>query len=402
MIKEVKLDIKGKPEDILDWSIDDFDINIFNYMFGNLGPGKGSRYSPQDTFIIPKGRYYGNKDAIETNIGRYMINKAIIPESIYKEIGFINKRWTGKILEDINDAVADTLMEKGDDREYCKDVIKFLDKTQFYGFALVAQNGTSMSEKTVFLPDKFYKKKEALVKEHKDDINDPDTANKISDELLNYAKEIIGDDYGMEVFNSGAKPSFGNNFKVLNVMKGPIMDLSTGKYVTSTTHYMDGVKKEEVHLFADAMVSGAYARGVGTQIGGYLVKKYMASFQSVVLDERGSKCNTKKTMKVTITKDKVHHYMYRYIKESGKDKILDKETINKYIGKTVDMYDPMFCVNDNICNRCAGDRYYRLNIKNIGLTASRISSMIMNRSLKKFHDATLKIYQSTVTDDLVL
>ena len=57
MIKEVKLDIKGKPEDILDWSIDDFDVNIFNYMFGNLGPGKGSRYSPQDTFIIPKGRY---------------------------------------------------------------------------------------------------------------------------------------------------------------------------------------------------------------------------------------------------------------------------------------------------------------------------------------------------------
>lgn len=244
-----------KPEKLLQYNMNDFSASLFRYMFGNRK--NGPRYKPQDPFIIPKGAYYGNPEPIKTNIGRYMLNKAIIPENIYKQIGFFNERWSAGAVSKLNSMISQAAI---DGNITPKDLITFLDKIQFYGFALNDVITPSMTEKTVFLPDEFYKRKEKLIEENKDAIEAGDTVvtNKIEKELLDYAKQLIGDDPGMDLFNSGSKASFNNNFKLLNVMKGSIMDLSTGQYKTSTTHYMDGVKKEETHLFADSMVSGAY------------------------------------------------------------------------------------------------------------------------------------------------
>lgn len=388
-----------KAEDVLDIKMEDFTASLFKYMFGNTKNGR--RFKPQDQLIIPKGKYYGNAEPIKTNIGRYMLNKAIIPEDIYKHIGFFNERWSAKSIRALNSDISEHLL---DGRIDPRSFIKFLDNLQFFSFSLNAVMTSSMTENTVFLPDEFYKRKEKLIKENQEAIDNGDTVvtNKIEKELLDYAKELIGDDSGMNLFNSGSKASFDNNFKLLNVMKGSIMDLSTGQYKTSTSHYMDGVKKEETHLYADSMVSGAFARGVGTQVGGYLVKKYMAAFQSVVLDEKGTVCTTTKTMSVALTKSNVKLFKFRYIKDGSKDVILTPENQSKYIGRTVQMYDPMYCVSNKICNRCAGDLYYKLGIKNIGLTASKISSLIMQKSLKKFHDNTLKIKVIESVDDLVI
>lgn len=390
----------SNPSQLLDYGISDFSASLFRYMFAHRGK-LGPRFIPQDTFIIPKGRYYGNTEPIKTNIGRFMLNKAIIPENIYVHIGFFNERWTSKSVGKLNSSISSKLL---DAIISPKDVIVYLDKLQFYGFSINSTANPSMTDKTVFLPDSFYKKKEQLAKENKVAIEAGDTVvtNKMEKELLSYAKEIIGNDPGMDLFDSGAKASFDNNFKLLNVMKGSIMDLSTGQYKTSTTHYMGGVKKEESHLFADSMVAGAYARGVGTQIGGYLVKKYMAAFQSVILDEKGSACNTVRTMSILLTKDNIDLFKFRNIKEGSKVVELTPEIQSKYIGRKVEMYDPMYCINDKICNRCAGQLYYKLNIQNIGLTASKISSLIMQKSLKKFHDNTLKIYDIQDVDDLTI
>lgn len=50
----------------------------------------------------------------------------------------------------------------------------------------------------------------------------------------------------------------------------------------------------------------------------------------------------------------------------------------------------MFCINDKICNICAGDLFYILNIKNIGLTSVVAPNTVMNISMKAFHDQTVK------------
>lgn len=61
----------------------------------------------------------------------------------------------------------------------------------------------------------------------------------------------------------------------------------------------------------------------------------------------------------------------------------------------------MYCKSKHICNKCAGELYYKLGIKNIGLTLARLSNSVMNACLKKSHDVTVKVYRINI-EDLVL
>ena len=100
---------------------------------------------------------------------------------------------------------------------------------------------------------------------------------------------------------------------------------------------------------------------VGTQVSGYIAKELLAAFQSEVLGDKDSDCGTSKTIPITITNKNATEYIYRYIVENGKIIQLTSDNINKYIGKTVNMRTPMYCVgtgkNKCLCNKCAGDYY---------------------------------------------
>ena len=84
-------------------------------------------------------------------------------------------------------------------------------------------------------------------------------------------------------------------------------------------------------------------------------------------------------------------YYLRYATYQGKEYILDTENINKLMGKEVYIRSPMYCMGDKICNKCAGDLYYRMDNRYMGLAVARIGSNLLNASLKKFHDSTIKI-----------
>jgi hypothetical protein len=58
----------------------------------------------------------------------------------------------------------------------------------------------------------------------------------------------------------------------------------------------------------------------------------------------------------------------------------------------------MYCISDKICNKCAGELFYKLGIENIGLTTTKVSSTLMNKSLKKFHDVSLKLHEVDLND----
>ena len=122
--------------------------------------------------------------------------------------------------------------------------------------------------------------------------------------------------------------------------------------------------------------------------------------QTEVLDEKGSDCGSKRTLTVTIPK-KYNEYIYRYIVENGKLICLTPEIIQKYVGKTVQMRSPMYCVGKNICNMCAGDDFYLINKKFIGLVATKVGTTCTNLNMKKFHSNLVKIQQINLNDILL-
>ena len=83
--------------------------------------------------------------------------------------------------------------------------------------------------------------------------------------------------------------------------------------------------------------------------------------------------------------------MYQYMMEGEKKVCLTPENASKYIGKTVHFRSPMGCIGQQLCRTCAGTRFDKLDIKNVGLTAGKVSNNLMNKQMKKFHEIRVKL-----------
>jgi hypothetical protein len=95
--------------------------------------------------------------------------------------------------------------------------------------------------------------------------------------------------------------------------------------------------------------------------------------QTEVLDEHGSDCGTKKTIDVKLTNRNRNDFEYRYIVEGDKLVELTPQVMDKYIGKTIHMRSPMYCLGDKTCNICAGEMNYKLGNKNVEFRHEEIS-----------------------------
>lgn len=123
--------------------------------------------------------------------------------------------------------------------------------------------------------------------------------------------------------------------------------------------------------------------------------------QTEMLDAHGSDCGTKKTIEVTLTNRNTKDFEYRYIVEGSKLVCLTPENMPKYVGKTVHMRSPMYCLGDKTCNMCAGEMNYKLGILNIGLGCSKVATTLLRLGMKKFHISNLKSTQIDVNDMLI-
>ena len=214
------------------------------------------------------------------------------------------------------------------------------------------------------------------------------------------AKKELEGDPGMMLYDSGARGSFGNNYKNMCVMKGPVMNSNTGKYEVVQTSFMEGIEKKDIPTMGTSVVSGAYPKAVGTGVAGYFTKQILAAMQAVTADPNLDDCGTHGFIEVEVTSNKVEDLLFRHIIDGGKTVLLDDEIIKKYIGKKVKMYSPMLCTSGKICRKCLGLMFEKLGIVNVGLTSARVSSTILNLSMKKFHNTTTQIYEVKNTKDL--
>lgn len=215
-----------------------------------------------------------------------------------------------------------------------------------------------------------------------------------SDEELNKVKAS-----GKHIYDSGFNGSFSNNFKVTSVMRGiaPKSD-NINQFRLGLSNLTDGVAKEDIVTQADLGVVGASGRAKDTQLAGYKTKIFNAAFGPISAGKKDSDCKTTRTRKVEITDKNFKFYRYRYILEKGELVCLTPSNKDKYLGKTVNMRTPLYCTAENPCNKCLGEMSYKLKIRNIGLNVSRITTKLMNLSMKSFHNLSVKPNQYNLLD----
>lgn len=368
----------------------------------------GTAFYPDDLITIGPNDSPFVKEGTITTVGIFIANKFIFEDM--KVFGYINKPLTGDLLNKIGKKIATALLE---DDITIEQVYDYIDRTQWlFGGTIAHIINTSLSSTLLHLPPSAKKLRSELFAENADALanGDPRISSEVEtaicDEALRAMRAV--NDPAMALFDSGCGIDPYNNYKTMFVMKGAVTD-NTGEsktgYKTITSDYDTGISKEDMPKTADNVVTGAYARGVSTQSGGYSAKKYNMMFQRTALGPRGSDCGTSGVEEIELTEDLANEYggAYRFIMENGKPVMLTPKTVGKYIGKKVKLRVPAHCRYKEpcYCNVCYGDLPYRLDMTSVGLQFNIAAGAMLNASMKKFHDVRVKLYPLDIEKDLL-
>jgi len=368
---------------------EDIDMNLLRNFFAIRMGQDEAMFNTFDTFRLPTGRLY-NKQQIETTIGRYLWNFFVIPEVFLKKFQYHDMVFDKKNVSILEKRLANMLLN---DEINTEDYGKYLDRAEWITLGITYFISPSMNyDMNVPIPE-VMKRKEELFEKYAKEIKDgdPNAVSQIEADLLALSRKLIKEkgNEGYDFFESGAF-SFENNYKKTSIMGGVMENPYTGKLDVLKSNYMEGISQEEFPLFANSTIAGGYARGVETQKAGYETKKINNAIQGVTLDDAGTDCGTKQYLTTTIPKKMQSMFLYRYVLDGGKEVMLTEANMSKFIGKEVKMRSPLYCKSDNICNKCAGELYYKIGIKNAGLLASTMSGSLMNLALKKTHNQTIQ------------
>jgi len=379
-------------------------INITEEMIGTsfimetFGEFNGkARFHPYDTFYIPVGAYgrEGKKNTKPclTTVGLWIFNKYCIEKDLLDLFGYINYELNKKKFNALVARITDAVME--DDLELIV-LDRFLQKSQklMPMCTILTPNHT---EKFLRCTKEINKKKKELAKKYAKEIEagDPVIAEKMEKELLDFAREYLKDDPSMDLYTSGARSSFENHFKNMYVMKGAVRNPDPNaekQYNIVLSNYADGISKEDYAIIANSLAAGPYSRAKKTEVGGYWEKLFVSAYQHLRLDPPGSDCGTDDTIEVYLTERNYRDWMYCYIrKRSGELVQLNSKNYQEFLNKTVNFRFASLCESKTgFCNKCVGDLFYKLNIINIGAAMAKIPSTLKNRSMKAFHDSTVK------------
>lgn len=389
--------IKITDKSIIDqmYNLTEKDITS-SFIYETFGEFDGkAKVQPYDIIDIEPGIYgplnKKNKNRFTTTVGIWVYNKWFIEQELFHIFGYINKNITGSILDDMNQDLSYAVME---DRITVQTLKNYLIKTQLV-MPYVSILSPNHSEKILTCTKVINKKKKELFDKYKDQLQSGDvhTIEMVEKELLDFAVDYIGEDPSMDTFLSKARGSIGNNFKNMYVMKGAVRDPDPNakqEYNVAMSNYMDGISAEEYALYSNSAAAGPYSRGKKTEYGGYMENLFAMAYQDIILDEPGTDCGTTRCITVELTSKNVRYYMYNNIITSNGSLVeLNSQNMNKYIGKTVKMRFGNLCKHEKICNACAGNMFYKFNMRNVGLVLMQVPSAFKNKAMKAFHDSTI-------------
>ena len=249
-----------KPDDITKSFIE---ANFVHRLIG--GKEVPPKISFQDEFSLKKGEYFNTENIPKTNVGLFIYNKYIVEPMFIKTIGYQNIPINSKELNNIGNKVSKAALN---DEITPIDYGIYFDKIQFL-LSIHTMVAGSFTSKTLKPLPSVMKRKKELLKENREAIDrgDPITAVRIENELIDIARKELKGDPGMDLYNSGSRGSFGNNYKNMVIMRGAAYNPLENRFKIMETSFVEGIEKKDIPDYGTMVVSGSYPKAVGTQIG---------------------------------------------------------------------------------------------------------------------------------------
>lgn len=397
-----KLDDKSKYE-LLNYPKDKYTISSISKMFGWTTPripidkraNRGferipPKYNPYDTMILNPGEWHDNKESIVTTVGRFLLNRIIFEDTIFGVLPnkFYNEVCDKKKFGKLTDKISKAAMNK--ELLPIPHLANFLKAYEFWTLTLVTIFSASYSMKTIVPMPELEKEKEKLLT----DMTRTDVAHltEVEDKLVQKASDLLEGDFGKHMFASGARGSFENDFKNMQICLGASQNPITNEYEFNKSCYMSGIAKEDLAKSANIILQAEFPKAEGTRISGYLAKQLYSMLQTIGFDlDPESDCGTKQGLKIYLTKDNLEDYRYQYIQDGNKTILIDDDLPPSYLNRNVIIRSPMYCLSKRTCSRCVGERYYRLDTPNYGLTGSALAGGLVNARMKFRHNMKISV-----------
>ena len=368
-----------------------FADNVDNSVATNIKKRK-ALHNTWDKITIPQGYFYPNQPKIETTIGRFLFNKYVLEgsgiiEATKLHLEVLNKGTIG----DLDNKIGNLYMEDIINRTQFNDYINRRDNLGYWLNGMLSHTISLKMSKPLREIEAF---KKELYKKYTKEIADNDirVMNDIEKQLIEKAKELLKDDPGMDLYNSGDL-SFENAYKNNAILKGPVMNKITNEFDFIGSSFMDGIEIKDIPAHANSILAGQYPTSIATQKSGYMGKQLLALLQMMEIDVPGTDCKTKSLIPITVTQKNKNDLLYSYIQVKDQLQLLTPDNMKDYVGKNVMMRSPMSCVSSKICSLCAGELFYKLDVKQAGLFATQLSHSALNIALKAKHDTTLNLYE---------
>ena len=336
-----------------------------------------------------------------TSLGRVIFNEVLFAH--YGKYEYVNENITKGKLGDIMDNYANKLALG----EITVDQFKeMLNKHEQLGFGITDIVSPSISYHMLMEDDPVFKNKlEEVYKKYQYKIEkekDPVAMDNFKNEMIEFSKEYYKNDPMIDLYESGVGPKWHVDWATLKIALGGIPDPGTGNVTLVKSNLKEGMKVEDIKAAANLQIAGAFARAQDTALGGYIVMRLNALFQSL----RGHKgdCGSKEYLDVIDTRPS--DLMFRYVLDGGKEVFVTKENINKYLNKPIKKRSPIFCkgLKGGLCSHCLGEQPFLLTQDesvNIGLYLPEMGSKILNAYMKATHDMGIKLYKIEDLDDFI-
>ena len=207
--------------------------------------------------------------------------------------------------------------------------------------------------------------------------------------MVSYTKDMFKNNptYGISLYKKTLAA-----FKKKYISIGLTTEMAT-KTVNSLHSLSEGhrLRKDSLTAMVNSTRAGSSYRALATISAGVMTKHMVLATQSFMVSSKD--CGTNKRYSVILGE---HNKKAIYsITTYYKSKLIDKDKLDSYIGKVVEIRTPMTCKEkgDNICEVCAGDN---LSVNKGGIPHMTIdtSGNILYFMLSKFHntDYVLKTF----------
>lgn len=357
-------------------------------------------YHPEAT-VIYKG--------INTTLGRVIFNEVCF-HHLGEHHKFINETITKDKLNDILNEHTEFLVDPTV-KWYTTEMHRLvLSSVHDLGFGICDVIASSLDyNMLVKKDDVFNAKKKEIFKDIARIVKEKDAKSMLDAEkqLVDFMKEHYKDNQMSDMYDSGCKPKWDNDFKTLKGSIGVAPIPGTGDFEIVKGNLKDGLDVEDMYVQANLQIYGSYNRAVETADGGYLTKKMYSAFQSVVIYNDDCKSNRY----LTNTFHNRQDLLFRTILDDiGNEVFITTSNVNDYLDKEVKFRSPIFCKHKKgFCRKCCGDMLpilYQMDEKklselNVGLFIADVGNDILNKFMKKTHDLTQKLFTIEDLDDFI-